>query len=61
MAGDLIANSPGLRQFENELVGRPLDLASVTRAVESTYADGTNFILGIGELDSLVKLVANAQ
>jgi len=61
MAGDFIANSPGLRQFENELVGRPLDLASVTRAVESTYADGTNFILGIGELDNLVKLVANAQ
>ncbi|MGH7949738.1 MAG: lipoyl protein ligase domain-containing protein [Candidatus Binataceae bacterium] len=61
MAGDLIANSTGLSEFENELVGRPLDLASVTRAVEKTYGDGTNYVLGLGELDNLVKLVANAQ
>ncbi|MGH7865108.1 MAG: hypothetical protein ACREQB_08965, partial [Candidatus Binataceae bacterium] len=61
MAGDLIANSPGLSKFENELVGKPLDLASVARAVETTYADGMNFFLGIGELDNLVTLLANAE
>jgi lipoate-protein ligase A len=61
IAGDIIANSPGLVQFERELIGQPLELASVSRAVINTYAGGKNFILGIGELDNLVKLVANAQ
>lgn len=61
ITGDLIANSPGLTEFENEVIGKPLDLASVSTAVMRVYGDGRNFILGIGELENLARLVAQAQ
>jgi lipoate-protein ligase A len=60
-SGDFIANSPAIRALESELTGRRLDLASVSAAVMKTFADGANFILGVGDLSNLVKLVTGAQ
>ena len=59
--GDLIANSPGIRQFESEMRGKTLDLASVSTAVMKVFGSGENFILGLGDLSELIKLVTRAQ
>jgi lipoate-protein ligase A len=59
--GDLIANSPGLALFQSEMIGRRLDLASVSTAVMKVFGHGDNFILGIGELANLVKLITRLQ
>ncbi len=60
LTGDLIANSPGIAELGRELAGTTLDLPSVTRAVMKTYGDGRNFILGLGDLDNLIRLIAEA-
>jgi lipoate-protein ligase A len=60
LSGDFIANSAGVAQLEHELAGATLDLPSVTRAVMNTYGDGRNFILGLGALDNLIRLIAEA-
>jgi len=60
LCGDFIANSAGVAELEHELAGATLDLPSVTRAVIDTYGDGRNFILGLGELDNLIRLIAEA-
>ncbi len=59
--GDFIANSPGVSAFQSEMVGRRLDLASVSAAVMKVFGHGDNFILGIGELSNLVKLLTRVQ
>jgi lipoate-protein ligase A len=59
--GDLIANSAGIAALQSEIVGRHLDLASVSTAVMKTFGHGDNFILGIGELANLVKLITRVQ
>jgi len=59
--GDFIANSPGIKAFQAEMIGRRLDLASVSTAAMKVFGHGDNFILGIGELANLVKLVTRAQ
>lgn len=61
LCGDFIANSPGVRAFESEMAGKRLDLPTVSAAVMKIFARGDNFILGIGELSNLVKLVTRAQ
>ena len=60
LSGDFIANSPGIAELEHALAGQALNLASVARAVIDTYGDGRNFFLGLGELDNLVRLIAEA-
>ncbi len=60
LTGDFIANSPSIAELERELVGTTLDLPSVTRAVMNTYGNGRNFILGLGGLENLVRLIAEA-
>jgi len=59
--GDLIANSPGIATLQSEMIGRRLDLASVSTAVMKVFGHGDNFILGIGELSNFVKLITRAQ
>ena len=59
--GDFIANSPGIAALHSEMVGHRLDLASVSAAVMKVFGHGDNFILGIGELSNLVKLITRAQ
>lgn len=61
LAGDLIANSPGIAEFQAEMRGRRLDLPSVSAAVMKVFGHGDNFILGLGELTNLVKLITRAQ
>jgi len=61
LVGDLIANSPGIAALQSELIGSRLDVASVSSAVMKIFGRGDNFILGIGELSNLVKLVTRAQ
>jgi lipoate-protein ligase A len=61
LVGDIIANSPGLAALQAELRGAPLDLASVSAAVVKVFGHGDNFILGIGELANLVRLISRAQ
>ena len=43
------------------MIGRRLDLPSVSSAVMKVFGHGDNFILGIGELSNLVKLITRAQ
>ena len=43
------------------MAGRRLDLASVSAAAMKVFGHGDNFILGIGELSNLVKLITRAQ
>ncbi len=59
--GDFIANSPGIGAFQSEMVGRRLDLASVSAAVMKVFGHRDNFILGVGELSNLAKLITRAQ
>ena len=61
LAGDFIANSPGIAAFQSAMSGKRLDVASVTAAVMKVFGHGDNFMLGIGELSNLVKLVTRAQ
>jgi lipoate-protein ligase A len=59
--GDFIANSPGVGEFESEMLGKTLDLTSVSAAVMKVFGGGENFILGLGDLSELIKLVTRAQ
>src|SRR5579885_1555257 len=59
--GDFIANSAGLERFERTLAGQRLDLMTLAAATMETYADGTNFILGCGELGNLARLILKAS
>ncbi len=59
--GDFIANSPAIRALERELTGKPFEFATVSSAVMKIFAQGDNFILGIGDLSNLVNLVMRAQ
>jgi lipoate-protein ligase A len=61
LSGDFIANSPGINTFQAEMAGRRLDLASVSAAAMKVFGHGDNFMLGIGELSNLVKLITRAQ
>lgn len=61
IGGELIANSPGIAALGDELRRRPLDMISVGHAVTKVFAGGDNFILGIGDLSNLVKLIAGAR
>jgi lipoate-protein ligase A len=61
LSGDFIANSGAVRALESELVGRPLDSASVSAAVMKTLADEGNFILGMGEPANLIRLISAAR
>lgn len=59
--GDFIANAAGLTRFEQNLAGQRLDLMTVTAAALQTYADGSNFLLGCGDLTNLARLILKAS
>ena len=61
ISGDVIANSAGIATFERELAVRRLELAAVSQAVMRAYGDGQNYVLGLGDLANLPKLVMRAQ
>jgi lipoate-protein ligase A len=59
--GDFIANSAGLAKFEARLTGEPLDPISLTSAALETYGDGSNFILGCGDVSNLALMIRKAS
>ncbi|HKD65282.1 MAG TPA: lipoate protein ligase C-terminal domain-containing protein [Candidatus Binataceae bacterium] len=59
--GDFIANSAGLTRFEQSLAGQRLDLMTLTSVALQTYGDGSNFILGCGDLSNLARLILKAS
>lgn len=59
--GDFIANTAGLAQFEENLRGQSLDLMTMTAVVLQTYGDGSNFLLGCGDLTNLARLILKAS
>jgi lipoate-protein ligase A len=61
IVGDVIANSPGMAALRSKMNGLRLDLASVSTAVMKVFGHGDDFILGIGDLANLVKLITRAQ
>jgi lipoate-protein ligase A len=60
LTGDFIANSAAIERLERELRGHTLDLPSAGRVVTEVFGAGDNFILGIGELANLARLIAGA-
>ncbi|HYR80074.1 MAG TPA: hypothetical protein VEO55_08700 [Candidatus Dormibacteraeota bacterium] len=61
LSGDFIANSSAIAELESELVGKRLDLGSVSHAVTKIFGHGENFFLGAGELSNLVRLIAGVN
>ncbi len=60
LSGDFLANAAGIERFESALAGQPLDLPAVSAAAIGAFGDGSNYILGLGDLANLVKLVMKA-
>ncbi len=60
MAGDFIANSSGVAEFEHALAGQRLDPMTVSAAAAKTFATGVSYILGLGDLANLVKVIMKA-
>jgi lipoate-protein ligase A len=61
LSGDLIGNSLGIAVFEAALEGQNHDLIAVSNAVARVFSTEPNFILGLGELSNLVRLVVEAR
>jgi lipoate-protein ligase A len=61
LSGDFIANSSAIAELENELIGKRLDLGSVSHAVTKIFGHSENFFLGVGELSNLVRLIAGVN
>ncbi len=59
--GDLVANSSGLTKFEQNLAGQRLDLMTVSAIALQIYEDGSNFLLGCGDLTNLARLILKAS
>lgn len=61
LTGDFIANSSMPSRLEGELRGRRLELPAVAAAVAKVLRDGSNFLLGLGEPENLVRLLMSAR
>jgi lipoate-protein ligase A len=65
LSGELIANSAGVAQLEHALEGLAFEPGTIESAVRDTFADGRNFILGLGAPQacarSLARMIAQAQ
>ena len=61
LSGDFIANSSAIAELENELIGKRLDLGSVSHAVTKIFGHSENFFLGAGELSNMVRLIAGVN
>lgn len=61
LSGDLIGNSRGIALFEATLEGQTHDLIAVSNSVRRVFSADHNFILGLGELSNLVRLVVEAR
>ncbi len=61
IAGDFIANSGGIDDFERELTGKRPDMISLTGAAARIFGDGRNYILGVGDLSNLTRAIMKAS
>jgi lipoate-protein ligase A len=61
LSGDLIGNSSGIAAFEAALEGQTQDLIAVSNSAAKIFSADRNFILGLGELSNLVRLVVEAR
>jgi len=61
LSGDFIANSPGVAELEAALEGQPHDLVTISSAATRVFSGGRNYILGLGDLSNLVRLIASAR
>jgi len=59
LSGDIIANSSGIEALERELGGKQPDLLTVSKAVMKIYGNELNYILGLGELTNLTRLITS--
>jgi hypothetical protein len=57
-AGDFIANSPAVETLEQRLRGCPLQGDAIDRIVSKVFEHKENFILGVGKLDAISRLLA---
>jgi hypothetical protein len=60
LAGDFIANSPGIERLERELRGCPAEASAVERTVAAVFAAPENFILGVGPVRTVAEAIARA-
>ena len=61
LGGDLIGNSPGIALLEAALEGQTHDLIAVSNSVAKVFSADRNFILGLGEVSNLVRLIVEAR
>jgi len=57
LAGDLIADSPGIEALEYRLRLCPAELAAIARVVESVFGDPAHFLLGVGPLRTVAETI----
>jgi hypothetical protein len=60
-AGDFIANSPAIETLERQLQGCPLRTEAIDRIVKEVFEDDENFILGIGRVDAITRLLTGGS
>lgn len=58
LAGDFIANSPAIAALERRLSGCPMESGAIDEIVHQVVDGRTNFILGLGKLDVISRLLA---
>ena len=58
--GDFIANSAAIEAIEHQLRSCPLDRSTINQVVAQTYAQPENFILGIGDLETVAEMILSA-
>jgi hypothetical protein len=61
LAGDFIANSPAIDALERRLHGCPLQLDAIDRVVNEVLDGRENFILGLGKLDRIARLLTGGS
>jgi lipoate-protein ligase A len=57
IAGDLIADSPGIEALEYRLRLCPTEPAAIARVVESIFGDPAHFLLGVGPLRTVAETI----
>jgi hypothetical protein len=59
LAGDIIANSPGIASLEYRLRLCPAERGAIARVVDTVFSDPAHYLLGVGPLrvvaDTIIK------
>jgi hypothetical protein len=57
LVGDFIANSAAVEKLEERLRACPLQVEAIDRIVHDVFDGRQNFLLGIGKLDLVARLL----